>query len=388
METCYMFLSVFLFLVLLVNDCSAADIKENVAAVADSRLDPNLSGTSSSNGKLGGSDLLSSSSGEVDKVKLGNKADQVIKSKESVVAHVEEISNKGNSSNNESGLKGSEDVQKGSDDSNKEVKAKEGIPKKENSSDEVKSKDVQKESGNVEDLDPSRKDGTRIEECDSSNKCMDKDENFVACLRVPGNDSPDLSLLILNKAKGSLTVRISAPRYVWLEKTKVQLPEKDGKTLKVTVKNNRGTDNLIILKARTGNCSLDFKDLIGQNAGEESNNSLQPAHFNFLSQKPIIAFASFAALLVLASVCMCIITFRRRRQLSDSPSKYQRLDMELPVPNAGKSDPNTNNDGWDNSWTDDWGDEEAPKTPTLPVTPSLSSKGLAPRRLNKEGWKD
>ncbi|KAK4849150.1 hypothetical protein QYF36_021431 [Acer negundo] len=45
------------------------------------------------------------------------------------------------------------------------------LPKKENSSDEVKSKDVHKESGNIEDLDPSRKEGTRIEECDSSNKC-------------------------------------------------------------------------------------------------------------------------------------------------------------------------------------------------------------------------
>ncbi|KAK2664269.1 hypothetical protein Ddye_002843 [Dipteronia dyeriana] len=368
METSYMLLSVFFFLVLLVNDCSAADFKENVVRVADSRLDPNSSGTSSSNGKLGGSDLVSSSSGEG-------------------VVYVEKISIKDNSSNNESGSKGSNDEQKSSDDSNKEVKTKEGIPKKEHSSDEVKSKDVHKESGNVEDLDPSRKEGTQIEECDSSNKCMDKDEKFVACLRVPGNDSPDLSLLILNKAKGSLTVRISAPDYVWLEKTKVQLPEKDGKTLKVTVKNNRGTGNLIILKAGTGKCSLDFKDLIGQNAGKESNNSLQPAYFNFLSQKPIIAFASFAALLVVASVCMCIITFRRR-QLSDSPSKYQRLDMELPVPNAGKSDPNTNNDGWDNSWTDDWDDEEAHMTPTLPVTPSLSSKGLAPRRLNKEGWKD
>ncbi|KAK3225960.1 hypothetical protein Dsin_005822 [Dipteronia sinensis] len=92
-----------------------------------------------------------------------------------------------NSSNNEYGSKGSKDVQKGSDDSNKEAKAKEGIPKKENSSDEVKCKDVHKESGNVEDSDPSRKEGTRIEECDLSNKYTDNEENSVACLRVPGN---------------------------------------------------------------------------------------------------------------------------------------------------------------------------------------------------------
>ncbi|KAK3230990.1 hypothetical protein Dsin_002871 [Dipteronia sinensis] len=132
-------------------------------------------------------DLVSSSSGEVDRVKLDNKADQVNKSKKGVVGHVEKNSNKDNSSNNESGSKGSEDVQKGSDDLNKEAKAKEGIPKKENSSDEVKSKVMHKESGNVEDSNPSRKEVTRIEECDSSNKCTDKEENFVACLRLPGN---------------------------------------------------------------------------------------------------------------------------------------------------------------------------------------------------------
>ncbi|KAK3206984.1 hypothetical protein Dsin_021030 [Dipteronia sinensis] len=136
METSYMLLSVFFFLVLLVNDCSATDLK------------------------IGSEfNLVSSSSGEVDKVKLDNKADQVNKSKEGVVVHVKKISNKDNSSNNKPGSKGSEDVQKCSDDSNREAKAKEGIPKKENSSDEVKSKDVHKESGNVKDSDPSRKVG-------------------------------------------------------------------------------------------------------------------------------------------------------------------------------------------------------------------------------------
>jgi hypothetical protein len=61
--------------------------------------------------------------------------------------------------------------------------------------------------------------------------------------------------------------------------------------------------------------------------------------------------------------------------------------MELPVSGEGKTESETN-DGWDNSWGDDWDDEEAPKAPSLPVTPSLSSKGLASRRLSKEAWKD
>lgn len=63
--------------------------------------------------------------------------------------------------------------------------------------------------------------------------------------------------------------------------------------------------------------------------------------------------------------------------------------MDLPVSGGGKPESEVS-DGWDNSWGDDWDDEEAPKTPSLPVTPSsnLSLKGLATRRLNKEGWKD
>lgn len=58
--------------------------------------------------------------------------------------------------------------------------------------------------------------------------------------------------------------------------------------------------------------------------------------------------------------------------------------MDLPVSGAASE----TNDGWDENWDDRWDDEEAQKTPTLPATPNLSSKGLASRRLSKEGWKD
>lgn len=70
--------------------------------------------------------------------------------------------------------------------------------------------------------------------------------------------------------------------------------------------------------------------------------------------------------------------------------------MELPVSSTAaaalvsKSDQESGDDGWNNNWGDDWGDgdEEQPNTPVLPLTPSVSSRGLAPRRLSKEGWKD
>ena len=47
-------------------------------------------------------------------------------------------------------------------------------------------------------------------------------------------ESPDLSLLIQNKGKGPLNVTISAPDFVHLEKTKIQLQEKDNKKVFMT----------------------------------------------------------------------------------------------------------------------------------------------------------
>ncbi|GKV40051.1 hypothetical protein SLEP1_g47729 [Rubroshorea leprosula] len=121
------------------------------------------------------------------------------------------------------------------------------------------------------------------------------------------------------------------------------------------------------------------------NSGKDSDKSAK-SYINLVSRSPSAAIVFFAALLMLASGWMCF-SFRKRILL-DSHSKYQRLDIELPVSAvAAKTEPDVN-DGWDNNWGDNWDDEEAPHTPSMPVTPRLSSKGLASRRLNKEGWKD
>lgn len=114
--------------------------------------------------------------------------------------------------------------------------------------------------------------------------------------------------------------------------------------------------------------------------------SAQLAYVNLLKSTPSIWFVSFAAVLILASICIGI-SFRRKYVARNSPS-YEKLEMELPVSGASKIVPNSSNDGWDDSWGDSWDDEEAPKTPSMPVTPSLSSHGIASRRINKDAWKD
>lgn len=160
--------------------------------------------------------------------------------------------------------------------------------------------------------------------------------------------------------------------------------------VKVTVKNG-GTDNLIILTAGNGNCTLSFKDFITQNLRKETVHTSQLNHstyFNWKYWTTAVVFIILAALLVLASVWTCI-SFRRRHYPSNS-SKYQKLDTELPVSSGLKTDTELHA-GWDDSWSDNWDDEEAPKTPktpSMPITPSFSSQGVSSRRINKDGWKD
>ncbi|KHG18055.1 hypothetical protein F383_23609 [Gossypium arboreum] len=220
-------------------------------------------------------------------------------------------------------------VPKDQEKSNIEAKEKMDGEEKEKPDDSEDHKEVKSEKDKTQKLvmpppPPTWKDGFRGEECDPSNMCMDKNKRFAACLRVPGNESPDLSLLIQNKGNGALAIKISAPAFVRLEETDV----------KVSIKGS-GIGNMIVLKD--------------------------------------------------GWMCMSF----RRKILASNSLKYRRLDMELPVSVAAKAEPERDvNDGWDNSWGDDWDDEEAPMTPSKPVTPGLSSKGLASRRLSKEGWKD
>ncbi|KAJ0048394.1 hypothetical protein Pint_14996 [Pistacia integerrima] len=392
METRYVtFLAV--FLILLVNGCSAVDGKKNLGT--NSGLDKS-EGKGSSNEETGGSHSVTKSV-EVDKVKE-DKGNQVGKLKESINSKKIDNSTKDrdsgkgenmqksneNNSTKEVGSKETENTKNSNGNTNEESRAKEGDNGKGILSDETISKDLPKEVGNIDDSKTLTKEGAEHEKCDSSNKCMDDGNNFVACLRVPGNDSPALSLLIQNKVKSPLSVTISAPEYVQLKETEVQLVGEGHRELMFTVK-KRGTDNVIMFIAKNGNCSLDFGDLIAHNWEEESDNTPKSTYFSFMSRKSTLIFISLAALLVLAAGCMCASI--RWKHFSSSSPKYQRLDMELTVSGARKLDSDAN-DGWDNSWGDDWDDEEAPKTPPIPVTPSVSSKGLASRRLNKEGWKD
>ncbi|CAK7335709.1 unnamed protein product [Dovyalis caffra] len=320
-----------ILVLLVVAVCSLADSKESLST----GLDPKVDGTTNGSKEERGSNFKSNSI-EGDKGK--EKGGQVDKSKVNIADDLNK-----NKMDGQSESKDSDNVKKGKDNSSEEFQAKEGDhDKKEDSSGGVESNDLPKEKNGKGDT-QSRKEGPRVEECDPSNMCMDEENKLVACLRVPGNESPDLSLLIQNKGKVPLSVTISAPDFVQLEKTKIQLQEKEDKKVKVSITSG-GSENLIVLTAGKGQCKLDIKDTIAHYFGKEFDNPHKSADIiNFMSRTSTVAVLSFAALLILASGWMCIIF--RRKHLSNSSSKYQRLEMELPVSGGGSQSPKLMMDG-------------------------------------------
>uniref|UniRef100_A0A2P2JRY2 Uncharacterized protein LOC105124266 isoform X3 n=1 Tax=Rhizophora mucronata TaxID=61149 RepID=A0A2P2JRY2_RHIMU len=92
------------------------------------------------------------------------------------------------SENNVSSQSGSEEtdrLNKGKSDSSDRLKQNmRGNNQKENLSGMQESKEVPKEKGNEGDKEEPL---THFEECDPTNKCTDKENKLVACLRVPGN---------------------------------------------------------------------------------------------------------------------------------------------------------------------------------------------------------
>ncbi|CAI0441175.1 unnamed protein product [Linum tenue] len=361
---------------------------------------PNLKSANNSNekpieSKLG-SDPVTDDKQKEKKTEEGKvgAVDQVSKPKDAAV------SNDGQRNDSKTGNKEADNGKKGNADLDVQLQSKtvDGNQKEGKDGEKEPKLDVDTKDGkNGVPADPLPKTGKEIsrgEECDHSNKCVIEDSKLVACIRVPGNESPDLSLLIQNNGNVPVSVTILSPDFVHLETKNIQLQQKENKKVKVSIA-DRGSDSSIVLKTATGSCSLDIRDVIDHYLGEDSDNSLGGSTQAISRSRTHLLYllACFVVVPVLVgSGWLCFILWRKKfSNGTGGSSKYQRLEMALPVSGGvGKTaQPEANEDGWDNSWGDDWGDdEEMPKTPSMPLTPSVSGKGLASRRLNKDGWKD
>ena len=143
------------------------------------------------------------------------------------------------------------------------------------------------------------------------------------------------------------------------------------------------TDSLILLTTDDSRCTLDFKELMPRDSRLETRYAFKLRFLSNLTKTHIVIFLTLSAFVIFGSAWMCSSLWKKHYQ----GIRYQTIDTELPVSGVSKTVLESK-DGWDDSWDDHWDDEEAPKTPVLPATPNLSSRGLASRRLNKDGWKD
>ncbi|RCV16448.1 hypothetical protein SETIT_3G138900v2 [Setaria italica] len=210
--------------------------------------------------------------------------------------------------------------------------------------------------------------------CDPSHRCIIENKKFIGCLKVPGEDSLALSLLMDNKGVDPLDVSITAPDYVSLAEDTVHVEANGHNETQVRVSiSDAANSTAIILKVAGESCTVNIHSAITRETG-------RVIRMPFTS-----TYALVPVFLLLAVVGVCIKLRRMRKQ--DGGPAYQKLDTaDLPVSTGGKKE-HKQSDKWDDNWGDDWDDEEAPMTPSKPM-PNPSSKGLAPRRSTKDGWKD
>lgn len=217
-----------------------------------------------------------------------------------------------------------------------------------------------------------------IKECDPSHRCIIENKKFIACLKVSGEDSLALSLLMDNRGINPLDVSIMAPDYVTLAEDSIHVEANGHNETQVRVSvNDDANSTTIVIKVAEKSCNISIHSAITREtagSGRVIRMPLTPTYTLLL------------VFLLLVAVAVCIVVRRWRNQ--DGDPAYQKLDMsDLPVSVGGKKEHDDRSDKWDDNWGDDWDDEEAPVTPSKPL-PNPSSKGLAPRRSAKDGWKD
>ncbi|KAJ3695196.1 hypothetical protein LUZ60_000573 [Juncus effusus] len=215
-----------------------------------------------------------------------------------------------------------------------------------------------------------------IEECDPSNRCEDEKKRFTACLRVPGTDSLALSLLIENRGSEPLNIDISAPNFVNLEQFKVELKSKEHKEVKVSLYKDSNNSKILLKSSQESRCILTLPNTI----------TIEPSR-SFHARFLLTFIASLIILTLIISTYLCVKCKR-------SQTKSEKLEELLPVSTGVKVEFREKApESWENyekvpeKWESNWGDEEAPLTPSKPFLKPLS-KGLNSRKFNKDLWKD
>ncbi|XP_015692832.1 uncharacterized protein LOC102714649 [Oryza brachyantha] len=111
-----------------------------------------------------------------------------------------------------------------------------------------------------------------IKECDPSHRCVIENKKFIACLKVPGEDSLALSLLMDNKGMNPLDVGIATPEFVTSAEDTVHVSANDHNETQVTIFKNGAPNMAIVLRLRVAeeDCNISIHRAIARETSQNS----------------------------------------------------------------------------------------------------------------------
>ncbi|TVU20259.1 hypothetical protein EJB05_36462 [Eragrostis curvula] len=163
-----------------------------------------------------------------------------------------------------------------------------------------------------------------IMECDPSHRCIIEKNKFIACLKVPGEDSLALSLLMDNKGMNPIDASIMAPDYVTIAEDTVHIEANGHNETQVSVSiSDAANDTAIVLKVAEETCTINIHSAIARETGP------------VMRMRLTSTYTLVPVFILLAVVGVCI-KLRKTRKQEGGPA-YQKLDTaELPVSIGGK----------------------------------------------------
>lgn len=205
--------------------------------------------------------------------------------------------------------------------------------------------------------------------------------DLVGCLRYPGTDPKESSILVQNTGTSNLTVQIVAPSSIKTSTNRLVLNKQQNKELNFST--NAMESLPIILITEHGNCTLRTTASFGLDWNIENF----PTYATNAAHIYGVYILIFTIVIVGGTWACC--KFIRKRRRTDAGVPYQQLEMGTQTQISSAEMHGSTADGWEQGWDDDWDDEEAVVRSSDKHPPGIaSSNGLTSRSTNKDGWED
>lgn len=203
---------------------------------------------------------------------------------------------------------------------------------------------------------------------------------LVACLQYSGDVSKELFLLVQNEGKDSLIVNIKTS--LNSDTNKLQVARHSAEKASVLTNATDVKESIrIILNAGKEDCIIEIKPSVSD--WKRSQQFL--AYATNLTPIHGLYFLFLIVFIVVGAWAFCKLKRMSRR--GDSGIPYQQLEMGTQLQSSSVVADTNTAVGWDESWGDDWDEEEGVGGPSEKhSTANVSSDGLSSKPPSKDGW--